>query len=562
MALDQDRLGHAYLFSGLRGSGKTSTARIFAKALLCEQGPTSKPCDTCEQCTMANEGRHIDIIEMDAASSRKIDDIRDLIEHTKYKPSVGRYKVFIIDEVHMLTKEAFNALLKTLEEPPAFVKFILATTDPLKLPATILSRTQHFRFKKIAKPLVVKHLEHILNTEGIPFEPDALEILARSGGGSLRDTLTLLDQAIVYAKGHVDVATVTQMLGIIDPQFLETLFDAVLQRDENAIREHLKELENYEAEMVIDEMSLFLKEKLLQNDPKFSPMLLERFYRVLADAKPLLALGSDGDFVLSLTLFKLLEAMNVKQIDEMIEALEEELSTALPSTRDRGLGIGDRKVETAPSHSPTFSPSHRAQSAGPTVSPSSTNDKEGQSPVQTTNDKTLVPDNSIRFKKLIEKLYDRNAELGRAFEESIEFVDYKEGVLSWASHAQGANKELLRRHFGIVRHFVQEIFGVETQIKLVKSDNPPPKPAPKPEESAASKEEEKKTEPLPDANAATHTASMIEEVDCNGGGCVTGHCSEPPPAREIDAKEILNDPMVQKAKELFGATKITIRSKV
>ena len=498
---------------------------------------------------MANEGRHIDIIEMDAASSRKIDDIRDLIEHTKYKPSVGRYKVFIIDEVHMLTKEAFNALLKTLEEPPEFVKFILATTDPLKLPATILSRTQHFRFKKIAKPLVVKHLEHILNTEGIPFDPDALEILARSGGGSLRDTLTLLDQAIVYAKGHIDVATVTQMLGIIDPQFLETLFDAVLQRDENAIRVHLKELENYEAEMVIDEMSLYLKERLLQNDPKFSPMLLERFYRVLADAKPLLALGSDGDFVLSLTLFKLVEAMNVKQIDEMIEALEEELSTALPSTRDRRLGIGDRKVETAPSHPPTFSPS-------------STNDKEEQSPVQTTNDKTLVPDNSIRFKKLIEKLYDRNAELGRAFEESIEFVDYKDGVLSWASHAQGANKELLRRHFGIVRHFVQEIFGVETQIKLVKSDNPPPKLEPKPEEFAASKEEETETGPLPDANAATHTASMIEEVDCNGGGCVTGHCSEPPPAKEIDAKDILEDPMVQKAKELFGATKITIRSKV
>ncbi len=547
MALDQDRLGHAYLFSGLRGSGKTSTARIFAKALLCEQGPTSKPCDTCEQCTMANEGRHIDIIEMDAASSRKIDDIRDLIEHTKYKPSVGRYKVFIIDEVHMLTKEAFNALLKTLEEPPEFVKFILATTDPLKLPATILSRTQHFRFKKIAKPLVVKHLEHILNTENIPFDPEALEILARSGGGSLRDTLTLLDQAIVYSKGHVDVATVTQMLGIIDPQFLDTLFDAVLQRDENAIRQHLKELENYEAEMVIDEMSLYLKEKLLQNDPKFSPMLLERFYRVLADAKPLLALGSDGDFMLSLTLFKLVEAMNIKQIDEMIEALEEELSTALPTTRDRGLGIGDRKVETAPSHPPAFSPS-------------STNDKEGQSPVQTTNDKTLVPDNSIRFKKLIEKLYDRNAELGRAFEESIEFVDFKDGVLSWASHAEGANKELLKHHFGIVRHFVQEIFGVGTKIELVKSDNPPPKPPPR--EKETNKPSPEKKEPLPDANAATHTASMIEDVDCNNAGCVTGHCSEPEPSKELDKTEILNDPMVQKAKELFGAKKIIIRDKV
>ena len=209
LALDSKRLSHAYLFSGLRGSGKTSTARIFAKALMCETGPTSHPCETCEHCRMANEGRHMDIVEMDAASSRKIDDIRDLIEHTKYKPATAQFKIFIIDEVHMLTKEAFNALLKTLEEPPEFVKFILATTDPLKLPATILSRTQHFRFKKISTHNVTAHLAHILNLENIGYEHEALEILARSGSGSLRDTLTLMDQAIIYSKNHVDVGTVT-----------------------------------------------------------------------------------------------------------------------------------------------------------------------------------------------------------------------------------------------------------------------------------------------------------------------------------------------------------------
>ena len=190
-ALDSDRLSHAYLFSGLRGSGKTSTARIFAKALLCEKGQSSHPCDQCTHCIMANENRHMDIIEMDAASNRGIDDIKDLIEHTKYKPSSARYKIFIIDEVHMLTPPAFNALLKTLEEPPSFIKFILATTDPLKLPATILSRTQHFRFKKIPAKLVLQHLEHILNKEGVDYEKEALEIIARSGAGSLRDSLTL-----------------------------------------------------------------------------------------------------------------------------------------------------------------------------------------------------------------------------------------------------------------------------------------------------------------------------------------------------------------------------------
>ena len=530
LALDQNRLGHAYLFSGLRGSGKTSTARIFSKALLCEKGPTSKPCDVCEQCVSANEGRHIDIIEMDAASSRKIDDIRDLIEHTKYKPSIGRYKIFIIDEVHMLTKEAFNALLKTLEEPPDFVKFILATTDPLKLPATILSRTQHFRFKKIAKPLIIQHLEHILNRENIAYEPEALTILARSGSGSLRDTLTLLDQAIVYSKNHVDVATVTQMLGIVDPEFLEKLFDAVLQKDEKKIRDYLVDLENYEAEMVIDEMSLFLKDKLLQNDPKFSPVILERFYRILADAKPLLSLNTDGDFVLSLTLFKLVEAMNIKQIDEMIEELEKEL------------------------RAPSFE-----------LRTSSSKPQAPNSEPQTPNLK-LQTSNSALFKKLIKLIYDRNYELGKAFDESIEFVDFKDGALSWISRAEGKNRELLKNNFGVVRFLVQEVFGIGTKISLVKPDKPKPEtsqtePTSDRQEPPQLKDKQIQSENQ-DENGATDTSGMVEDVDFNSAGCVTGNCSKEEPSKEIDVKDILNDPMVKKAQELFAAKKIVIRSKV
>ncbi|MDX9757381.1 MAG: DNA polymerase III subunit gamma/tau, partial [Sulfurimonas sp.] len=249
LALDANRLSHAYLFSGLRGSGKTSTARIFAKALICEKGLTHQPCGVCQNCTMALENRHMDIVEMDGASSRKIDDIRDLIEQTKYRPTTARFKIFIIDEVHMLTKEAFNALLKTLEEPPSYVKFILATTDPLKLPATILSRTQHFRFKSIAVNKIVDHLAHILNLEGIGYDSEALDILARSGGGSLRDTLTLLDQAIIYSKNHVDVRTVTDMLGLVDPKFISELFSAIFEKDYAKIIEYVKVLEDYEAEM-------------------------------------------------------------------------------------------------------------------------------------------------------------------------------------------------------------------------------------------------------------------------------------------------------------------------
>jgi DNA polymerase-3 subunit gamma/tau len=199
-SLNKKRIAHAYLFSGLRGSGKTTTARILAKSLQCENGPTPTPCEKCQNCIMANENRHIDIIEMDAASNRKIEDIRELIEHTKYKPAMGKYKVFIIDEVHMLTNEAFNALLKTLEEPPEYVKFIMATTDPLKLPATILSRVQHFRFNKINNDLIENYLIKILAKENVEFDEEALRLIVKSSKGSVRDALTLLDQAIAFSN--------------------------------------------------------------------------------------------------------------------------------------------------------------------------------------------------------------------------------------------------------------------------------------------------------------------------------------------------------------------------
>ncbi|MFV0563648.1 DNA polymerase III subunit gamma/tau [Malaciobacter mytili] len=321
LALDSNRLSHAYLFSGLRGSGKTSTARIMAKAFLCSNGPTSKPCEVCENCQSANANRHLDIIEMDAASNRGIDDIKDLIEHTKYKPSSARFKVFIIDEVHMLTTQAFNALLKTLEEPPSFVKFILATTDPLKLPATILSRTQHFRFNKISNSDVIHHLSHILNEENIDYETEALEILARSGQGSLRDTLTLLDQAIIFSKGSINTIAVVEMLGLIEPKVMDKIFDIVLNRKD--ITSLVKSLENYEVSQICDEMTIYLKQKMLDKDAKFDLLLFDRFFRILGDSKHLLALNSDGSFVLILTLLKMQEATNLKSIQDIINQVEQ-----------------------------------------------------------------------------------------------------------------------------------------------------------------------------------------------------------------------------------------------
>ena len=320
LALDSNRLSHAYLFSGLRGSGKTSTARIMAKALLCSQGPTSKPCEVCDNCKSANSNRHLDIIEMDAASNRGIDDIKDLIEHTKYKPSSARFKVFIIDEVHMLTTQAFNALLKTLEEPPGFVKFILATTDPLKLPATILSRTQHFRFNKIADSDVIHHLVHILNEENIDYEKEALEIITRSGQGSLRDTLTLLDQAIIFSKGRVTTTSVVDMLGLIEPKLMDNIFSIILNKGD--ITQIIKELEIYEVSQICDEITIYLKDKMLTKDRRFDLLLFDRFFRILSDAKHLLAINSDGGFVLILTFMKMIEATNIRTIDDIINQIE------------------------------------------------------------------------------------------------------------------------------------------------------------------------------------------------------------------------------------------------
>jgi DNA polymerase-3 subunit gamma/tau len=303
IALESDSLGNAYLFSGLRGSGKTSSARIFSKTVLCETSPTATPCEVCDSCRMANSGSHLDIIEMDGASNRGIDKIRELIEQTHYKPTTGRFKIFIIDEVHMLTKEAFNALLKTLEEPPEYIKFILATTDPLKLPPTILSRTQHFSFKRIDKSKVIEHISKILTTEKIAFEESAVEVIARSGNGSLRDTLTLLEQAIIYGEKSLKLNAVTDMLGLLDPELLNRLFTLLSEDNREAIIEIARELESYEAELVIDEMIQYLKDQLILGS--FPVERIGSYFETLNSSKQLLFSGADNGFILLLTLLKM-----------------------------------------------------------------------------------------------------------------------------------------------------------------------------------------------------------------------------------------------------------------
>lgn len=463
LALDSKHISHAYLFSGLRGSGKTSSARIFARALECESGPISTPCGSCASCVAALENRHIDIIEMDAASSRGIDDIKKLIEQTKYRPSFGRYKIFIIDEVHMLSKEAFNALLKTLEEPPEFVKFILATTDPLKLPATILSRTQHFRFKQIPHRLVVEHITNILNKEGVSYEQEALEMIARSGSGSLRDTLTLLDQAIIFCKNHIEVASVSDMLGIVDPQVLKEYFQGILHHQHDKVSGILQVLYEYECEMILDEMMLFLKEKLLQRDSDFPPLLLDRFARILTESKSLLNLNTDGAFVLLLCAMKMQEAIKVKDIETMIEELENEI-----------FGANQNKVlnSTSALSSLPSSPQNPQAPQTPADSQNPQAFESPQAPAQTPSLDSQKMLGALHFQTLIQKITNRNAELGEIFEKNVKFVEFsrEKSLLRWQSVAQGEHKEKLREFGKIIVSLVREIFGANTHIEQVQDN--------------------------------------------------------------------------------------------
>jgi len=230
-ALDHDRLHHAFLFTGTRGVGKTTIARILAKSLNCEAGVSSQPCGNCQACREVDEGRFVDLIEVDAASRTKVDDTRELLDNVQYAPTRGRYKVYLIDEVHMLSGHSFNALLKTLEEPPPHVKFLLATTDPQKLPVTVLSRCLQFHLKRLSPELIEQQLEKILKEESVAHEPAALGLLARSADGSMRDALSLLDQAIAFGAGQVKEADVRDMLGTIDSRIIDQILDALANAD-------------------------------------------------------------------------------------------------------------------------------------------------------------------------------------------------------------------------------------------------------------------------------------------------------------------------------------------
>ncbi len=324
-ALEQQRLHHAYLFTGTRGVGKTTIARIMAKALNCEQGITATPCGMCTSCREIDAGRFIDYVEMDAASNRGVEDMAALLEKAAYAPNAGRYKVYMIDEVHQLSGHAFNAMLKTLEEPPEHVKFILATTDPQKIPVTVLSRCLQFNLKQLPQAQIAAHLARVLDAEGIPFEPAALQHLAKAAAGSMRDALSLLDQAIAHGAGRVSDEEVRAMLGTVGDDHLFALLDGLAAGDIQAMLAVARTMEerSLSFDSALQELAtLFHRIALMQFAPdalsdaterarlapyaeRFDAEFLQLCYQIVIHGRDELALAPDEAAGFTMTLLRL-----------------------------------------------------------------------------------------------------------------------------------------------------------------------------------------------------------------------------------------------------------------
>ncbi len=389
-ALEQNRLHHAYLFTGTRGVGKTTVARILAKSLNCEKGITAQPCGVCDACTEIDRGRFVDLIEVDAASNTQVDAMRDLLDNAQYAPTSGRFKVYIIDEVHMLSKSAFNAMLKTLEEPPAHVKFILATTDPQKVPVTVLSRCLQFNLRQMAGTSIIEHLQNILGQENIPFEPTALHLIARAAAGSMRDALSLTDQAIAYGGQTVNESEVRAMLGAIDQSYLYQLINSLLANDGASIIAQAKSMEerslSFEvalndlaqllhqiavAQTVPDSIADDLPERhlLLDLAQRISPETLQLYYQIALLGRRDISLAPDEFAGFTMSLLRML-AFTPSESD-LKKTLSKTLAVAnanIVSATTVNISAPTTEVKTVTLPTETATEHQVAQSAEPTRS--------------------------------------------------------------------------------------------------------------------------------------------------------------------------------------------------
>ena len=400
-ALGEQRLHHAYLFTGTRGVGKTTLARILAKSLNCETGVTATPCGTCSACTEIDAGRFVDLLEVDAATNTRVDEMRQLLENAVYAPTRGRFKVYVIDEVHMLSNSAFNAMLKTLEEPPEHVKFILATTDPQKIPVTVLSRCLQFNLKQMTPPLIAGHLKHILEVEGIAAEPAALNLLSRSASGSMRDALSLLDQAIAHGAGQVDEAQVRDMLGTVDLDYLFAILETLLADDvagmlavgdDMALRSlsfgvALQELAALLTRVQVAQLApqtvpdeLPERARLLEVASRFDPEFVQLAYQIAVPGRQELPLAPDEQTGFTMTLLRLYafrpQAAGEGGAARPPSAASPRSASPAPTIRPAAspVAVASSVAPTAPeSAAPAAAPAPRSEAAERVASPSATN---------------------------------------------------------------------------------------------------------------------------------------------------------------------------------------------
>lgn len=374
-ALSTQRLHHAWLFTGTRGVGKTTLSRILAKSLNCETGITDKPCGQCQACTEIDAGRFVDYVELDAASNRGVDEMTQLLEQAVYAPSSGRFKVYMIDEVHMLTGHAFNAMLKTLEEPPPHVKFILATTDPQKIPPTVLSRCLQFNLKQMPPEAVADYLSMVLQQEQVPFEDPALRLIGRAASGSMRDALSLTDQAIAYSAGNLSVDAVRTMLGSVDQTHLAQLFKALVKADAQAIKGIADTLASRgisfraalsDFAILLSQITIALHVPPDADDPQnpgealmalarqMPPDLLQLFYTVAVHGREELVLAPDeyaGFMMVCLKMLSFVPAGLVHETETQPEAAEAEkksLKSEAPSDQPSATDPEDQRPEPPP----------------------------------------------------------------------------------------------------------------------------------------------------------------------------------------------------------------------
>ncbi len=391
-ALESQRLHHAYLFTGTRGIGKTTLSRILAKSLNCEKGITASPCGVCEACKAIDSDRFVDYVEMDAASNRGIADMLQLLEQAVYAPTAARFKVYMIDEVHMLTSQAFNAMLKTLEEPPEYVKFILATTDPQKIPVTVLSRCLQFNLKQMPVSHIVDHLSHILELENIPFEKPALRLLAQGAQGSMRDALSLTDQAIAYAAGHVTDEAVQDMLGALDQTYLVRLLDHLANRDGTNLLKVADEMafRSLSYSTALQDLGLLLQKiAMIQSVPDyplddiadsenlsrlaaiFSPEELQLYYQIAIHGRNELGLAPDEYAGFSMTLLRMLAFSPDKGRRSIPQAISKSMEQAKSRvSSDRGKEPGaQQKVLSSPVVEKVSLPEKKHQETGEAIPP-------------------------------------------------------------------------------------------------------------------------------------------------------------------------------------------------